>query len=230
MIVTASEENGEKQTWIAAVARAEVPAQNDGASAPRLEKELLWEQSERILDALFVRGTAGEADRLAILSKEALSIFQKQNGAWKAAFAKLLGEAATAQRAPRGDLSYSPDQPEKLKIVVGGKSCQTTLTENTAIACTPGAEAPRTGMLLASNCDSRVWWLRADAGDATMPDRLELVMPAAPQAQPAIAELPVPGPVLAISSGEALRADTAVVFNLATGNYEVYRIALACGF
>jgi len=63
-----------------------------------------------------------------------------------------------------------------------------------------------------------------------MPDRLELLNSSSPQAQgPAVTELATPGPVLSISSGEALRGDTAVVFNLATGNYEVYRIALACG-
>ena len=53
--------------------------------------------------------------------------------------------------------------------------------------------------------------------------------PSLPQTQTSIAELSMPGPVLSLSSGEALRADTAAVFNLATGNYEVYRIVLACG-
>jgi hypothetical protein len=62
-----------------------------------------------------------------------------------------------------------------------------------------------------------------------MPDKLEVVNSSLPQAQALVAELATPGPVLSISSGEAMRADTAVVFNLATGNYEVYRIALACG-
>ncbi|HYK39863.1 MAG TPA: hypothetical protein VEU98_07540, partial [Candidatus Eremiobacteraceae bacterium] len=72
-------------------------------------------------------------------------------------------------------------------------------------------------------------WLRGDGSDSTMPDRFELVNSAAPQSQPPIAELPTPGPILSISSGEALRADTGVVFNLSAGNYEIYRIALACG-
>jgi hypothetical protein len=62
-----------------------------------------------------------------------------------------------------------------------------------------------------------------------MPDHLELTIPSAQKTEVAVAELPMPGPVLSISSGEGVRADTAVVFNLATGNYEVYRIALACG-
>ena len=44
-----------------------------------------------------------------------------------------------------------------------------------------------------------------------------------------VAGLATNGPVVSISSGEALRADTVVVFNLSTGNYEVYRVSLACG-
>jgi hypothetical protein len=84
-------------------------------------------------------------------------------------------------------------------------------------------------MLLSSSCDARVWWLRGDGGDRTEPDRLELTVSSVSQGSASLAELSMPGPVLSISSGEALRADTAVVFHLSTGNYEVYRITLACG-
>ncbi|HLK03978.1 MAG TPA: hypothetical protein VKT53_06015 [Candidatus Acidoferrum sp.] len=229
IVMTAGMENGEKQYWIASIPRAGLPAENEGASVPRLEKELLWQQSERILDALFIRGTNGDADRLAILTKDALTVHQKQSGAWKLLHTNPLGEAETAQRAPIGALYFSPDQPDKLKIVIGGKSCQTTFGEGASLACTQTTEAPRTGVLLASNCDARVWWLRSDGGDMTETDRLELLTPSSLQTQAPVAELSMPGPIVSISSGEALHADTAVVFHLATGNYEVFRITLACG-
>ncbi len=229
VVLTARAENGERQTWLASISRAGMPADTAGATVPRIEKELLWKQSERILDAILVRGENGATDRLVVLSKDALTVQQKQNGEWKLAYAKPLGDAALVQRAAHGELWFSPEQPEKLKVVTGGKSCQTTLAQNAALSCTQAGEAPRTGMLLASNCDARVWWLRSDGGDMTEADRLELTTAGAQQTSSAVAELPMPGPVLAISSGEALRADSAVVFNLATGNYEVYRISLACG-
>ncbi|GAC1642575.1 MAG: hypothetical protein NVS9B14_24140 [Candidatus Acidiferrum sp.] len=231
VVVTAKAEIGEAQPLFAAIPRAGMAIDNVGASAPRIEKELLWRQNEQILDAILVRSENGAADRLVVLSKDAVTVQQKQNGAWKVSYVKPLGDVATALRGARGALSYSPEQPEKLKISVGEKSCQTTLAESAAFDCTQANDSPRTGLLLASNCDTRVWWLRSDGGDLTMPDRLELVPTSAPQtqAQPAVAELPMPGPVLSISSGEALRADSAVVFNLGTGNYEVYRISLACG-
>jgi hypothetical protein len=230
IVVTADVENaGGNQYFFAAIPRAGIPAESSNSATPRLEKEPLWQQTDRILDALFLRGENGASDRLVILSKEALFTYEKQSGAWKATQSKPLGEAAITQRAPRGELYFSPDQPDRVKFVFVGKSCQTTLNDASPLGCQQSAESPRTGLLLASSCDSRVWWLRADGGDSTVPDRLELVNPSLPQTQTPMAELPMPGPVLSISSGEALRADTAVVFNLATGNYEVYRIALACG-
>lgn len=229
VVLAARLEAAEKQTWLASIERAGMPPDAMGTSVPRIEKELLWRQSERILDAILVRADNGAADRLVVLSKDALSVHQKQNGEWKVVYAKPLGDAAVAQRTPHGELWFSPEQPEKLKIVIGGKSCQTTLAENAALNCTQTNEAARAGMLLASNCDTRTWWLRGDGGDMTEADRLELTTAAAQQTSSPVAELSMPGPVLAISSGEALRADSAIVFNLSTGNYEVYRISLACG-
>jgi hypothetical protein len=230
IVVTAGVENGGgSQYFFAAIPRAGIPAESSAASAPRLEKELLWQQSERILDALFVRGENGASNHLVILQKDALIVYEKQSSAWKLVQSKSLGEAVVTQRAPRGEFYFSLDQPDRVKIVFAGKSCQAALTDVSPLNCQQSADSWRTGMLLASTCDARVWWLRSDGGDMTGPDRLELLNSSLLQTQLPAAELSVPGPVISISSGEALRADTSVVFNLATGNYEVYRIALACG-
>ncbi|HJZ63590.1 MAG TPA: hypothetical protein VKD70_04675 [Candidatus Acidoferrum sp.] len=230
IVLTAEIENGNGlQHLFAAISRPGIPAETNSSGSPRLEKEILWQQSERILDAIFVRAENGGNDRLIFLQMDSLIIQERQSGVWKMVLSKPLGEMTLTQRASRGELSFSMDQPDKVKISFAVKSCQATLNDRSTLICQPGSEQARTGMLLASTCDSRVWWLRGDGGDSTVPDRFELVNSAAPQSQPPVAELPTPGPILSISSGEALRADTAVVFNLATGNYEIYRIALACG-
>jgi hypothetical protein len=231
VVVTADVENsGDARYFFATIQRAAMPAENV-ATAPtlRLEKELLWQQSERILDALLVRSENGANDRLIVLQRDSLTLFEKQEGTWKTVQTKPLGQASAMQRVPRGELSFNVDQPDRVKIVFSGKSCQANLNDASPLVCQQSAEAVRTGMLLASKCASRGWWLRADGGDSTTTGRLELLNSAVPQGQQAMAELAMPGPVVSISSGEASRADTAVVFNLATGNYEVYRIALACG-
>ena len=230
VVVTADVESGNgKQVLFAAIPRAGIPAENGSASTPRLEKELLWQQSERILDAIFLHGEDGASDRLVVLQKDVLKVYEKRSGSWKEMQSKPLGDAVATQRGPRGELYYSPDQPDRVKMVLAGKTCQANLGEATAPNCQQNLDVWRAGMLLSSQCSSQVWWLRSDGGDMTVPDRLELVNPSLPAAQAPLAELATPGPVLSISSGEALRADTAVVFNLSTGNYEVYRIALACG-
>ena len=229
IVLTAEVESGNGQQHLfASISRAGISSDSTASSSPRLDKEILWQQSERVLDAILVRGEAGANDRLILMQKDALVVLEKQDGTWRTLLTKPLGENAATQRAPRGELSFSLDNPNHVKISFAGKSCQATINDMTMLNCQPSSESARTGMLLASSCDSRVWWLRSDGGDLTMPDRLELVNSSAPQSQPPVAELPAPGPILSIASGEALRADTAVVFNLATGNYEIYRIALAC--
>jgi len=229
IVLTAEVENGNGQQHLfATISRTGIPSEAYTSSSPRLEKEILWQQSERILDAIFVRAESGGNDRLILLQKDVLAVQEKQSGAWKMTLSKPLGEAMVTQRAPRGELSFSLDQPSVVKTSFVGKSCQATLNDASPLVCQPSSEPARAGMLLASTCDSRIWWLRGDGGDSTMPDRFELMNSTAPQSQSPVAELPTPGPILSISSGEALRADTAVVYNLATGNYEIYRIALAC--
>ena len=228
--ITADVENDSgKQALFAVIPRAGIPAESGNVSTMRLEKELLWQQSERILDAIFVRGEDGASDRLVVLQKDVLNVYEKRSGSWKEAQSKPLGDAAARQRGPHGELYYSLDQPDRVKVVLAGKTCQANLSDATAPSCQQSLDVWRTGMLLSSPCSSQVWWLRSDGGDMTVPDRLELVNPSLPATQAPVAELATAGPVLSISSGESLRADTAVVFNLSTGNYEVYRIALACG-
>jgi len=230
IVFTAELEIGaEKQHFFAAISRAGIPAESAGPATPRLERELLWRQGERILDAIFVRGENGAANRLIVLQKDALVVYERQPGEWKTVLTKPLGEASVTQRASRGEIYFSVEQPDRAKIVFAGKSCQTNLSDASAMNCQASSEAARTGMLLVSACDSRAWWLRSDGGDMTMPDHLELAIPSTQKTEAAVAEMAVPGPLISISSGEGVRTDTAVVFNLATGNYEVYRIALACG-
>lgn len=83
-------------------------------------------------------------------------------------------------------------------------------------------------MFLSSPCGRSVWWLKAEQGDWSMADRLLLRNPSLPKSTPSGAELELPGPALSISTGRHMQSDTATVFNLSTGNYEVYRITLSC--
>jgi len=44
-----------------------------------------------------------------------------------------------------------------------------------------------------------------------------------------VASLDFPGPLRRVNSAEDARSALAVIFNLSSGSYEVYRVTLACG-
>ena len=117
VVVTADVENGsEKRELFAVIPRAGIPAESGNVSTLRLEKELLWQQSERILDAIFVRGEDGASDRLVVLQKDVLNVYEKRSGSWKEVQSKPLADATARQRGPHGELYYSMDQPDRVKI------------------------------------------------------------------------------------------------------------------
>ena len=83
--------------------------------------------------------------------------------------------------------------------------------------------------MLTSSCDSSDWNLEADGNDWSTTDLLQAV-PADTSRQGSAAVLSeFPGPVLSINEEQNPNSALIVARNLRTGNYEVYRITLACG-
>ena len=86
------------------------------------------------------------------------------------------------------------------------------------------------GRLMAlPNCGTQTWWLKSDDADWAVEDRLLLRNSGTAKENAPVAELRVAGPVLSVSAGESPADATVVLRNLVTGNYEVYRLAVACG-
>jgi hypothetical protein len=79
------------------------------------------------------------------------------------------------------------------------------------------------------SCGAETWWLTSDGADWTAEDRLLLSGVGAGKDAVTVAELSVGGPVISISAADSAASATAVVKDLDSGNYEVYRVALACG-
>lgn len=131
-------------------------------------------------------------------------------------------------RDPRGEIRFSWGRDKTSSLVLPGRVCDLEVTERIALTCHSGAQTWSDGAFIASPCDQSVWWLQGDSGDRSVPDRLLLRNPSLPKSAPPAAALELPGPLLSLSTGQAMRSNTAVAFNLSTGNYEVYRIALAC--
>jgi len=219
--------NGEA-TRISRFARALLRSAGTSGVQHRLLKELIWLQQEPILDAAETGDDPGKLGPLLILNRDSLSLYRRENNHWELQDTKRIPTFEKAMRAPRGEIRISPGSEQPDSIVLPGQSCDVAIAEKIELNCRGTAHPWREGMFLASPCYRGVWWLRAEPGDWNVPDRLLLRNPSLPNSAPSGAELDLPGPSLSISTGRRMQSDTTVVFNLSTGNYEVYRITLAC--
>ncbi len=215
-------------TRISRFARAALPSAGTSGVQHRLLKELIWQQQEPILDAVEMGEDPNKLSPLLILGRDSLSLYRRENDRWELQDTKRIPTSEKAIRAPRGEIRFSPGSEKPDSIVLPGQSCEVAIGEKIELNCRGVFHSWREEMYFASPCDRGVWWLKAEPGDWSVPDRLLLRNSSHPNSAPSAAELDLPGPSLSISTGRRVQSDTTVVFNLSTGNYEVYRITLAC--
>jgi len=228
LIASVPAANGEAAR-IARFARASLTSNGTSGAPFRLLKEVIWQQQEPILDAVETGENPGKLGPLLILNRDGLSLYRRENDRWELQDSKRIPASEKAMRAPRGEIRFSLGAEKQDSIVLPGQSCDVAIAAKIELNCRAASHPWREGMFLASPCDRSVWWLRAESGDWSVPDRLLLRNPSLPKSAPSEAELDLPGPSLSISTGRRMESDTTVVFNLSTGNYEVYRVILACG-
>jgi hypothetical protein len=196
----------------------------------RLEKELRWQQEAKILSAVLPAMSAGEEKTMIVLAEDALVIYSEEQGVWNLRTTKLLPPGTNQrQRSARGQLIIADENVSQVGILLPGRRCETSWTDDSPVVCSVTTAEMHPARLLASSaCATHTWWLRSDGTDWTSEDRLTLRNSVAPSNSPPAAELNVPGPVFSISAGPDVGSATAVVRNVVTGNYEVYRVALSC--
>ena len=248
-IATASGE----QVRIADIARtAFLPVMTRGTGL-RLAKQLLWQQAETILDAAeFLEfpasavsgGRANSVADIFILKPDALAIYH-DGGEQLSEMQELpFGGYKYVSRALRGEMRRGKDGGvvvtlPGLNCVVRGPvsagerwsmQCSSVASPATSTVATnaapPAVDAEATA--LSSNCDANSWRLIGEASDWTQPDRLLLVN-AEMKREEAVAALDFAGPVRHVANAEDGKSALAVVFDLSSGSYEIYRITMACG-
>jgi hypothetical protein len=228
LIASVPAANGEA-IRMARIARAALTSSGSSGVRFRLSKELIWQQQEPILDAVEMGEDAGKPGPLLILSRDSLSLYRRENDRWELQDSKRVPAAEKTVRAPRGEIRMSVGAEKLESLVLPSQTCDITIVEKIELNCRAASHSWRDGILLASPCDRGVWWLKAESGDWSVPDRLTLQNSSVTKSASPVAELDLPGPAMSVSNGQRTRNDTAVVFNLSTGNYEVYRITMACG-
>jgi len=136
-------------------------------------------------------------------------------------------------RGGEGSIVYSHTK-EKIELALHKRSCDLNTSGRIAFTCTGDGLSEKSPELL-STCEDAPRSLSSGKGDYTQPDRIRLKRSIGSGAETGISmeesdssSVDMPGPVLDISVAENKKAASAVVKNLSTGNYEVYRITAVC--
>jgi hypothetical protein len=218
---------------IVEIPRSDVSISGESPSSLRLRKELLWQQQNPVKGAAeWVDATAHE-HFLFLLSEGFLVRRRLENQVWVIVDSTELPVSARPNRLGTGTLLYDDQTPASLAVLVDGKICTIQVGSRVSFNCrtaTPGERA----VTMVSACDGKLQTLASGAGDYTQPDRISLedqedIRVGRSDETIRLSSVDMPGPVLDyVTAGEG-KSVTAVVRNLSTGIYEVYRISTVCG-
>jgi hypothetical protein len=243
LFIASLQASGAEQIRIVEISRSAIAPEDLTPDAPRLVKKFVWRQREPILDAAETTVPGNGESFLLVLGKDSLSLYREEENAAVLRATAHLPPPSHPARDPRGRFWFLRDQVDTFVINLPGHTCHGKLGERLEPECTAAqvqksgaADTSRTSWNLGdetvplSSCDHAAWTLSSGATDRTVADHLLLRT-----AQSAAANVPVsvsqdvPGPVESISGTADSTSAVAVVFNLMTGNYEVYRVSFSCG-
>lgn len=195
-------------------------------SPVRIEKQLLFQGPDLILDASsFWNGAEGSLI-LLILRNADLFVLQIDTAGDTRQSISLAGAGVRPSRDPRGELTVHANGAS---VLLPGKACQIDWSAPAEIKCHAAKSIWRGATTLTPGCDPRGWKLFAGGTDWSTPDLLQVVPEDSSRTGSAALLSDFPGPVLNINSEQSPASALVVTRNLRTGNYEVYKITLACG-
>jgi hypothetical protein len=234
LIADSNDASEGRQIRMIEVLRDSPLSSRETSSAPHLQSELLWQQEKPISSAEEWQDPASHEDFLFLLSDGKLVRLHNVAGAWSVIDSAELPAARKRWRGTDGAFAYqySGHVFEFTRDTRGGNFCSFSPTGPLSIKCVLSNVLGQP-LLLAAPCEPLPRVLSSGEGDLTQPDQILLGEPARDPSARVTKEnqssfMDVPGPVLGISLAEKDAAAFAVVRNLSTGNYEVYRITAVC--
>lgn len=192
----------------------------------RIERQLVYQSQDRILDASSLwNGTEGG---MAVLTyhNAAFSVLRLDSSGQSTQTIPLAAAIAQASRDPRGELTIRASDGV---VLLPTKSCEFTWIASTEAKCHAPRSVWRTATVLTPSCDAGGWKLLSDGADWAMPDVLQVVPDGSLRQGSAALLTDFPGPILSVNGEQDPASALVVTKNLRTGNYEVYKITLACG-
>lgn len=227
VVLTASTRIGDRDdVRIVTMARAALSAPTLAGAPVRIARQLIYESSDRILDASAF-GNAAEGGLAVLLDRNAdLFALRLDSAGIVKQTVSLAAANLRATRDPRGELT---DKGTTAEVVLPGKTCEFTWAVGEEPKCRAKKPEARTPTVLTSPCDASIWKLEAKGNDWSSPDLLQIAPDSATRAGSTALFNEFPGPILSINGELDPGSALIVARNLRTGNYEVYKITLLCG-
>jgi hypothetical protein len=224
---------GGVQIRMAEMGREALSNSNESSRAPRLQRELLWQQERPVESAMEWFDRSSQDHSLFLVSQGSLVRLRLTNEVWAEVDSAVLPRTDRPFRlGGEIDKFVIDNAAAKLQVLVNRKLCAFDPEGRLSLTCSE-SDIGGQQLSIVSGCDSSTWSLWSDTGDYAQRDRIFCGSPAATEAGlPAFKDpsysLEMSGPVLDLSTTLDSKSAVAVVRNLTTGNYEVYRITLAC--
>jgi len=220
-----------RQTYMVEISRASLFVAREISPAPQLQRELLWQQEKPIQSAMEWQHPDTQERYLFLFGDGLFIRCRFENGVWKLIDSAELPAGGRRSRLGDESIFYSHAK-QKIELALHNKTCDFTTSGRISFTCAGSDPGERAAELL-STCEESPRYLSSGKGDYTRLDRIILkrgigngtvVSPEESYSS----SVDMPGPVLDISATENSKAAAAVVKNLSTGNYEVYRITVVC--
>ena len=217
---------------IVAVGRAMLPAGPLPVAPVRLERQLIYQSTDRILDAMSFGN--GQEDGLALLlyrNFELVAVRVDSKGNVKQSVS-MNSANLKPSRDPRAELTALGSA---VSVALPGEACEFSWEVPGEVKCR--AEKPfatektgwRSDTLLTSPCDGSGWKLLSSGSEPNAREVLQMVPDGALRESSAAVLSEFPGPILGANGERSSNSALVITRNLRTGSYEIYKITLACG-
>ena len=220
--------NDREEVRFVTMARATFAIPKATVSPIRIDQQLVYQSGDRILDAAYF--VDGPEKNLMILvnSPGGLAVLRIGSGGEIKQAVSLGAAGAHAERANDGELQF---EGSEVSVAFAGRACHFAWTVSQDVSCRAGKVMRRGTALLKPACGPGAWKLIADGTDWFSPEFLQVVPDGNAGKASAALLSDFPGPILSVNASGERGPDGALVVtrNLRTGNYEVYKITLACG-
>lgn len=210
--------------------RAALPSGQGPSHAVRVTGQLLWRQPEPLLAGIEWPEVAGGPASLFLLTRESLLRVALAEDGWRVKDSVPLPDSLLLPWPRPGEAGYSPvsaASPPQLQFRMNGKICAVVPGEKLLLSCEASVAGAAPEPALLAPCNMESYRLLTGGADRNEKDWIQGTEAAGGGLLTRRLELP--GPVHSLTAAPAGNSAIAVVRDLSTGDYEVYRITLACG-